>query len=113
MKLRNWLSGRTKRPAASAGRLSVHFPSTSMPMISALLHLGARDLDRLRVALGVGLQEPGPFLSRGADRLDAQALHTLHDVWELHHARHVRPDLRHDLARRPVGRKQAERRREI
>src|SRR6266571_9292553 len=102
MKLRNWLSGRTKRPATSAGRRSVHFPLTSMPIGLRSVHLGARDLHGLRVALGVGFQELRPLLSRSPDRLDAEVLHALGDVGELHHLRDVGADSRDDVARRSV-----------
>src|SRR5438309_18976 len=80
MKLRNWLSGRTKRPATSAGRRSVHLPSISMPIRCVSLHLRARDLDGFRIALRIRFQELGPLVSRSADRVDAEVLHTLDDV---------------------------------
>src|SRR3989449_8168314 len=77
MKLRNWLSGRTKRPPTTSGRWWVHFPLTSIPIRFASIHLDAGDLHGLRVALRIGFQQPRPLLSRsGALREGRSEEHT-------------------------------------
>src|SRR5882672_3055833 len=77
------------------------FTTADMSRPPRLLHLRARDLHGLRVALGVGPEELRPLVPRGADGIDAEALHALDHVGKLDHARHVGADLDHDVARRP------------